>query len=370
MPVEFPVAPRREVRYLAAMNDLIPHDVKLQAFYERDGAFAGLFYVAVTTTGVFCRIGCPARSPKPENVQFFETVKDALDAGFRPCKVCKPMESVGETPPEIRRLLDEIHADPSARMKDGDLRRRGVQPDALRRWFKKHHGITFQAYQRYVRIADAVGRIKSGEKVTSVALESYDSLSGFQDSFKNAVGVSPKASVGQNVIFVARLSTPLGMMMAAALHDELCLLEFCDRRMLAAELDSLKKHFRATFITAHCSLFDDLQKQLGEYFSGERREFSLPLRLSGTPFQEAVWRALLTIPYGTTRSYGEQARSIGKTTAVRAVARANGMNKIAIIVPCHRVIGSDGGLTGYGGGLERKQWLLNHETRWAQKQFG
>jgi AraC family transcriptional regulator, regulatory protein of adaptative response / methylated-DNA-[protein]-cysteine methyltransferase len=198
--------------------------------------------------------------------------------------------------------------------------------------------------------------------VTDVALENYDSLSGFQESFKNATGVSPSASVDQAVIYITRVPTPLGLMMAGSVQNKLCLLEFCDRRQLHTELDQIQKRFHGSVLTAHCPLFDDVQKQLDEYFSGERQDFTLPLHLAGTPFQEEVWRALLKIPYGRTRSYGEQAEMIGKPEAVRAVGHANGQNHIAIIVPCHRVIGANGTLTGYGGGLERKRWLLNHEA--------
>ena len=343
----------------------LPAAVMHKALAERDAAYAGLFFVAVKTTGIFCRVGCPARTPKPENVQFFPTVKDALDAGFRPCKVCRPLERIGETPPEFRALLEEIHSQPGLRISARGLLERGIQPDALRRWFKKHHGITFHAYQRYVKIGRAVEQLKSGVAVTDVALESYDSLSGFQESFKQAVGLSPRQSVEQTVILITRLTTPLGLMMAGAVEDKLCLLEFCDRRMLPTELEQLKRLHRGPTIMGHCALFDETQRQLDDYFAGRLTEFTLPLSLQGTPFQEAVWQGLREIPYGTTRSYREQAARLGMPTAVRAVARANGMNRVAIVVPCHRVIGHDGGLTGYGGGLERKQWLLNHEKRFA-----
>ncbi|HEY3296576.1 MAG TPA: methylated-DNA--[protein]-cysteine S-methyltransferase [bacterium] len=348
---------------------LISQDVRLKAFYERDPAFAGLFFVGVKTTGIFCRVGCPARAPKPENISFYETVKEALDAGFRPCKVCKPLESVGETPEEFRQLLDEIHATPGLRLRNSDLEQRGIQPDALRRWFKKQHGITFQAYQRYVKIGKALEGLKAGQSVTTVALESYDSLSGFQESFKNAMGLSPSASVDKAVIYITRLSTPLGLMMAGAVQNELCLLEFCDRRMLPSELDQLQKLCNGSVMTAHCPLFDELQKQLDEYFAGQRKEFALPLHLAGTAFQKAVWQALVTIPYGSTCSYLEQARKLSRPEAVRAVAHANGMNRMAIVIPCHRVIGGDGTLTGYGGGLDRKRWLLEHEARYTREGF-
>ena len=136
--------------------------------------------------------------------------------------------------------------------------------------------------------------------------------------------------------------------------------------MLPTELEQLKRLHRGPTIAGHCALFDDTQWQLDEYFAGTRREFTLPLDLQGTPFQAAVWQGLRAIPYGATRSYAQQAERLGVPTAVRAVARANGMNRVSIVVPCHRVIGSDGGLTGYGGGLERKQWLLHHEHRHAR----
>lgn len=338
-------------------------DARLKAFYSRNSAYTGLFYVAVKTTGIFCRIGCPARPPKPENVFFFDTLKDALDAGFRPCKVCKPLESGGDVPAAIRDLLRELHATPHARIRDGELRRRGIAPETVRRWFQKRHGITFQAYQRYLKIAKAVERLNSGDKVSEVAFESYDSLSGFQDSFKHTLGVSPKASVGKVVVAITRLQTPLGLMMAGAIGNELCLLEFCDRRMLAAELDEIQKRLKTLLMPGHDPVFDTLHVQLDEYFRGERSEFSIPLRLLGSPFQITVWQSLLTIPCGATRSYQEQSRLIGRPDAIRAVASANGQNRIAILVPCHRVIGKDGSLTGYGGGLSRKQWLLNHEAQ-------
>lgn len=341
----------------------LTEEIKRKAFYDRDLSYVGLFFIAVRTTGIFCRLGCPARVPKPENITFYESVKEALDAGYRPCKVCKPLTSVGDPPEAYRELLSELHRNPEIRIRDSELQRYGIQAEALRRWFKKHHGITFQTYQRYIKIGRAVKHLKSGARVTDVALESYGSLSGFQESFKQSLGVSPKAATEKNVILITRFATPLGLMMAGAVNDKLCLLEFCDRRMLATELEQLQRIHRSVYLTAHCPLFDEAKIQLDEYFAGNRTEFDLPLSMEGTPFQQLVWNALLTIPYGKTRSYAEQARSIQNPQAVRAVGRANGMNRIAIIVPCHRVIGEDGSLTGYGGGLERKQWLLSHEAR-------
>ena len=158
----------------------------------------------------------------------------------------------------------------------------------------------------------------------------------------------------------------LGPMLAGANDDGICLLEFIDRRMLETQIIRLRQLFNAEFVPGDNKYFEDLNMQIQEYFSGKRKNFDLPLLLKGTSFQEAVWKELLTIPYGVTRSYQEQAEHVGNIHAVRAVAKANGDNRIAIIIPCHRVIGKNGKLTGYGGGLWRKQFLLDHEIRFKQ----
>jgi AraC family transcriptional regulator of adaptative response/methylated-DNA-[protein]-cysteine methyltransferase len=152
-------------------------------------------------------------------------------------------------------------------------------------------------------------------------------------------------------------------MLAGATDEGVCLLEFMDRRMLETQLERLGRLLGAEFTPGRHKNLDTLNRQVKEYFEGKQRDFTVPLVLSGTPFQEKVWKELLTIPYGATRSYGQQAKRIGKPGAVRAVGRANGDNRIAILVPCHRVVGSDGKLTGYGGGLWRKQYLLDLEQK-------
>lgn len=342
------------------------HQVMYAALVNKDSGFEGIFIAGVKTTGIFCRPTCTARKPKPENVEFFPTVSDALFHGYRPCKICCPLEKKGETPTWLVPLLKEIADNPAMRMRDYDLRARGIDPARVRRWFKKHHGMTFQAYLRGLRLGEAFGRIKHGEKVTDTAFDSgYNSLSGFADSFKKTTGFVPSASAQGRPIMITRILTPLGPLVAGALDEGLCLLEFADRRMLETQLKRLHKRFGAAFIPGTSPHFDKLNTQLREYFSGERRAFDLPLILAGTAFQEKVWAGLQTIPYGTTRSYKGQAEFLGQPEAVRAVARANGDNRIAIIIPCHRVIGSDGKLVGYGGGLWRKQYLLNLERRAA-----
>jgi AraC family transcriptional regulator of adaptative response/methylated-DNA-[protein]-cysteine methyltransferase len=150
-------------------------------------------------------------------------------------------------------------------------------------------------------------------------------------------------------------------MIAIGDDEGIYLLEFADRRMLESELKQLEKYFNASILPGTNKSIKELKKQLNAYFEGNRKQFDVPLRIFGTEFQKKAWNALLKIPYGKTRSYKMQAEIIGHPKAVRAVGTANGCNRIAIVIPCHRVIGENGKLTGYGGGLWRKQWLLDHE---------
>jgi AraC family transcriptional regulator of adaptative response/methylated-DNA-[protein]-cysteine methyltransferase len=328
-----------------------------------DSAFEGIFVVGVKTTGIFCRPTCPARMPKRENVEFYGSAQEALAHGYRPCKVCKPMEYKGAPPDWLKPLWDEIHTAPGVVIKDHHLRDRGLEPSRVRYWFKKQTGMTFQGYLRALRVGQAFGRIKNGGKVADIAFESgYQSLSGFTDSFKKVVAFPPSKSESNPLIPTRRILTPLGPMLAGASVDGICLLEFVDRRMLETQLARLGKLLKARVVPGSHPHLDRLEKQLEEYFAGQRREFDLPLDLPGTPFQVRVWAELQAIPYGTTRSYKEQAEAVGDPKAVRAVAKANGDNRIAIIIPCHRVVGCNGELVGYGGGLWRKQFLLNHES--------
>jgi AraC family transcriptional regulator of adaptative response/methylated-DNA-[protein]-cysteine methyltransferase len=169
------------------------------------------------------------------------------------------------------------------------------------------------------------------------------------------------------MIITTNVETDIGIMVAGAVDEGICLLEFSDRRMLNTEYKDLERYFKTAIQEGESIHFIALRKQLREYFEGSGKEFSVPLVTPGTDFQQAVWKELMNIPYGTTRSYQEQSVALGKPDSIRAVANANGMNRISIIIPCHRVIGSDGRLTGYGGGLKRKKWLLDHEKKHSGK---
>lgn len=159
------------------------------------------------------------------------------------------------------------------------------------------------------------------------------------------------------------METPIGTMVAGATDEALCLLEFWERPDLDRQIRGMKRHFGREVEEGEAPVFGPLHAQLSEYFDGQRKVFDLPLHMPGSDFQLSVWNELRRIPYGSTRSYKEQALALGNLQAIRAVASANGSNRIAIIVPCHRVVGSDGKLVGYAGGLWRKQWLLTHERR-------
>jgi AraC family transcriptional regulator, regulatory protein of adaptative response / methylated-DNA-[protein]-cysteine methyltransferase len=335
----------------------------LDAFQNRDASFDGVFYTAVRTTGIFCRPTCPAKKPLEQNIEFFPTVHEALFAGYRPCKRCHPLEAAAAPPEWVRPLLAQIEAEPDRRWKDRDLSAMGMHPDRVRRWFKQQHNMTFQAYSRARRLSSALGQIRLGAGITSAAMDSgYDSVSGFSSAVLKARGQAPSLVDSSGEVSINRLSTPLGQMIACASETALLLLEFVDRRMIERQLNRVRKWTGAELVPGENKILRDLESELVEYFAGRLSEFKTPLETTGTQFQEIVWTELQQIPYGSTVSYADLARNIDRPTAVRAVANANGHNRIAILIPCHRVIGADGTLTGYGGGLWRKQRLLDIEN--------
>ena len=346
------------------MNLHMNESTMYRAMVNRDESFEGLFFVGVKTTGIFCRPTCRARKPKKENVEYFSSTKEALFRGYRPCKICTPMAYEGEAPDWVKRILKEVHQESKLRFKDFEIRKMSIDPNRLRRWFKRNHNMTFQSYLRSLRLGQAIGMISYGEKVVDTAFANgYDSLSGFSEAFKKRLGSSPETFRSKNVVTITRILTPLGPMVACSVKEGLCLLEFADRRMLESQLTKVRKYFQSGLLTAPGPHFKQLKFQLAEYFAGKRKTFAIPLVTPGSDFQQKVWAGLKTIPYGKTRSYKEQARAIGRPAAVRAVAKANGDNRIAILIPCHRVIGSDGKLVGYGGELWRKKYLLDLESR-------
>jgi AraC family transcriptional regulator of adaptative response/methylated-DNA-[protein]-cysteine methyltransferase len=334
----------------------------LAAFQSRDPSYDGVFVTAVSTTGIFCRPTCPAKRPRPEHVEFFPSPREALLAGFRPCRRCRPMEPEGTPPPWLTPLLAEVEGDPSRRWRDADLRSLGLSPGRVRRWFLAHHGMTFQGYSRARRLASALGQIRNGSEVTEAAFASgYDSLSGFNQAFRHLLGDSPTRAKGSPLLTIARIPSALGPMVAVADDRALLLLEFADRRMLETQLATLRRRLSCGFAPGSNAVIERTARELREYLAGQRRSFDVPFDTPGTDFQKAVWKRLLRIPCGQTVTYSGLARDLGRPAATRAVARAVGDNRIAILIPCHRVVGANGDLTGYGGGLWRKQRLLEIE---------
>ena len=340
-----------------------PSTSEMQRALERsDASYDGIFFAGVRTTGIFCRPSCRARKPRPENVEFFANQRAALFSGYRPCKRCRPLDTDGKPPGWVAKLLRRVDADPAGRVAAAELRRMGVDPARARRYFQRHHGMTFQAFCRARRLSDAFRRIKGGSSVSQAAYSSgFESESGFRAAFARLFGDTPAGAKQGTVITLSWIESAVGPLLVGTTDAAICLLEFSDRRMLEAQLRTLRRRFGAALVPGRSRLVGELQRQLDQYFAGRRREFELPLVYPGTPFQQKVWKALLRIPYGRTRSYQDIARQVGHPRAVRAVGTANGMNRLSILVPCHRVVNTSGELGGYGGGLWRKRLLLDLE---------
>ena len=345
---------------------LITDKEKINTFYQalldREQSFVGIFFVGVKTTSIFCIATCRARKPKLKNVAFYTTFKEALDNGYRPCKICKPTENANEAPEQVEKAIALVKENLKEKITDFQLRQLEISPEVVRRWFKKNYGITFQAFQRMYRINNAFQELKKGKQITSTAYDSgYESLSGFGYTFKKIIGKSPQKSAQKNIILINRLTTPLGPMFVGATDDGICLLEFVDRRMLETEFKDLQRLLKAEIILGENAHIRQVKNEIKEYFDGNRKQFEVKIEAPGTVFQKTVWDSLQKIEYGTTTTYQQQAIKIKNPKAIRAVASANGFNRISILVPCHRVIGKNGKMTGYGGGIERKKWLLTHE---------
>jgi AraC family transcriptional regulator, regulatory protein of adaptative response / methylated-DNA-[protein]-cysteine methyltransferase len=335
-----------------------------QALIDKKTEYEGVFFVGVKTTGVFCRPTCPARKPKFEHCEFFETAQQALLASFRPCKRCRPLSHPNHVSKLIQILVEAVEKNPEKRWKDRDFRELSVDASTARRQFKKRFGMTFVEYARARRMGLAMKQIRAGKAVIDAQLSTgYESDSGFRDAFSRIMGTAPTKLGQSNILKASWLDTPLGPMIAIADEKALYLLEFVDRRGLEREVERLRKKTKSAIIPGHTQPINSIENELKMYFEGILIEFKTPLFFLGSPFQKRVWEELKKIPSGETRSYSEIATAIGQPTAFRAVANANGANQFALIIPCHRVINTNGELGGYGGGLTRKKWLINHEKQ-------
>ncbi|RWR06375.1 bifunctional transcriptional activator/DNA repair enzyme AdaA [Paenirhodobacter populi] len=346
--------------------DLPDHDTLYQALLARDDRYDGQAYVCVASTGVFCRLTCPARKPLPENCTFRATIAECIEAGFRPCRRCHPLQAAAGADPTIAALLKALDERPGLRWSEGDVVRMGYDPSTVRRSFKRQFGMTFLEMARQRRLREGFETLALGGKVIAAQHEAgFDSPSAFRAAFARILGCAPGALRQDGLLRASWIGTPLGDMIAVASESHLHLLEFIERKALPAELRKLREATKGGIGIGRTRVTEQAAAELRAFFEGRAPEFTTPLFQAGSAFSQAVWDELRRIPAGGNRSYAEIARRIGRPSAIRAVARANGANQIALMVPCHRVIGADGSLTGYGGGLWRKQRLLEIERQYV-----
>ena len=248
-------------------------DEMVNAFLKSDSSYDGLFYTAVRTTGIFCIPSCKARKPLPQNVEFFETAREALFSGYRPCKRCRPMEANGTAPEWLRPLLEAIEEDPGQRWRDTELTKLGLEPARVRRHFQSKYGTTFQAYMRARRLAGAFKRIRAGAVLDDAVFDAgYESHSGFRDAFERVFGCPPGQAERAGCVTIAWNETPLGTMVAGATETGVCLLEFSDRRMLETQLERVRKwRGRAADSGRRSGPIRELRAQVAAYFAGELR---------------------------------------------------------------------------------------------------
>lgn len=324
-------------------------------------------YLAVTSTGIFCRPGCPARLPKRENCEFYPTIEGALAAGYRACKRCHPTRLPGEASDRVKSLIALIEEDPERRWGEADLISRGIDPSTARRQFQARFGMSFSAYARARRLGAAAKLRGKGESVMEAQFTAgYESPSAFREAFAKTFGMAPKnapENMSLGPLMVDWIDTLLGPMICVGDASHVYLLEFTDRVKMETQFAKLAKRHKRAVVPGKAAAIDKMRSELSDYFAGTLTRFTTPLMTSGTAFQNATWDQLCAIPYGETRSYLELAHMVGSPKGFRAVANSNANNGLAIIIPCHRVIASGGGLGGYAGNLSRKAWLLAHEAK-------
>lgn len=349
--------------------DLPHHDTLYEALIARDATYDGRAYVCVSSTGVFCRLTCPARKPKSENCAFFSTIGECIEAGYRACKRCHPLAPMAMADPAIASLLAALDERPDYRWRESDIETMGFDLSTVRRSFKRQFGMTFLEMARQRRLRDGFETIAEGDTVIEGQLVAgFESASAFRAAFAKLIGKAPGNLAFKPLLFADWIATPLGDMLSISSRSHLHLLEFFDRKALRSEVAKLEKFAKGEIGIGRTDASDQIRSELTTFFDGISDQFGVPLALHGSDFTRQVWEALRDIPAGATQSYSDIAKSIGRPCAARAVARANGANQIALVIPCHRVIGADGSLTGYGGGLWRKQKLLEIERQFVPSQ--
>lgn len=326
----------------------------------KDRSFDGVFVTGVHSTGIYCRPSCPARAPKRKNVKFYASGPDAEAAGLRACKRCTP-ETIAPDEKAVLKCLAALRncTNPVSLEKLGILT--GYSPTHLQRLFKREVGLSPAAYHRALRRERASEALSAGERVSDAVYDAgYSAPSRFYDENKERLGMSPSAwrdGGRDTVIRFAVTRTSLGQMLVAATQKGVCRLSFAEGR------EELEKRFPNAQLIEGGSEFEALLAQVVEAVEKPGNAPHIPLDVKGTAFQEAVWQELRKIPPGETRTYAQIAAAAGNPKAVRAAGTANGANTVAVLIPCHRVVRSDGSIGGYAYGTEIKRQLLDKEKR-------
>ena len=336
----------------------IDHDASWAAFERRDRSWDGRVIGAVKTTGIYCKPSCPAKRPKREHVQFYSSAEEARAAGFRPCLRCKPDE-VGRDRDAVAKAVKLIEAAEESSTLYQLASVVGYAPHHFQRLFKREIGLSPAEYSRAVRTKRAERALKANGRITDAIYDAgYSAPSRFYADAKERMGMAPSAwrdgGRGETIRWTI-VDSPIGPLLIAATSKGICRLTFDD------SVDSLRRLFPNAALVEDDGSMAELIEGVIAAIEHPATAPHLPIDVAGTAFQEAVWRELRKIPPGETRSYAEIAAAIGQPKAVRAVGTANGDNHVAVLIPCHRVIRSDGSLGGYAGGLDRKRKLLETE---------
>ena len=342
------------------------------AVSNRDPAYDQRFIYGVITTGIYCRPSCKSRAANAENLRFFPNASSAAAAGLRPCKRCRPDEiSRTQHMAEIARYIEE---NAENKLTLSSLAQRvAMTSSALQREFKRVFGVSPRCYQDEIRLQRVKGALRKGESVTDAAYQAgYGSSSRFYESAVKNIGMKPKSyragGAGESISY-AHCNSALGHLMLAATDRGICFVQFGNSKKDL--LEALKAEFPAAEITTsdarHSKVLTEWLDALNDYLNGITSVPNLPLDLRGTAFQILVWRYLMGSPTGSVMSYAELAEGIGKPSAIRAAASACGKNRIALLIPCHRVLRSNGDLGGYRWGGARKRALLDLERSGISK---
>ncbi len=342
-------------------------DPRWAAVVARDPAADGRFFYSVRTTGVYCRPSCGARPARPENVDFHATAADAERAGFRPCKRCKPdqparAEQVAAQVAELCRFIEQAEQPPTL---DELAERAGLSSHHLHRLFKQVTGLTPKAYAAAHRASRVRQELDRSETVTDAIYDAgYNSNGRFYADSNEMLGMTPTAwrdGGADTEIRFAIGQCALGAILVAQSTRGICAITLGDDAGTLAR--ELQDRFPKARLIGGDPAFEWLVAQVVGFVEAPQLGLDLPLDVRGTAFQQRVWQALRRIPAGRTVSYAEIAEGIGAPKSVRAVAQACGANTLAVAIPCHRVVRSDGGLSGYRWGVERKGELLRREAQ-------